>query len=163
MSFAELFLFSRPIARPARGMDGVAAMLDPGEPRFDHDINGRPLGLLVEGGARLGEGDRVELDRSRPWWESADRWTILHAHRPAGNPTSIVRKAHFCEAVHAADLVDACLGLAGHHVTIGAVPAILGTDRRGEVRYAGHGWQLDQLLGDTQSGVLSVGQRPVIG
>ena len=162
MSFASLFLFSRPRAAVGRNASGELVSYGPNVPRFDHDEAGMPLGLLIERGPFPGQGDRLELDRSQPWWETSDRWSILHAHRPPAATGAIVRQVHYCDARTAPALVDACLAIAGHHVTIGAVPGTLEPNRRGEVRYAGHAWALAQLLALDRDVILSAAQRPVI-
>lgn len=151
--FATAFDFGRTEAGTYRGPDGVAINGVSGEPRFDHDIEGSPRGLLVKAGYELGGGDRVAIkttalpvgvfDQLTP---GASDVTILHRYAPAVTDESAwteIRRAWYSRNAKAA--IDALLASEGHHLEIGVVRGF----RRnigGVVRYRDAVWQLAGVL-----------------
>lgn len=133
--FELSFAFSRSVAGAYRTDAGLAAIAPPGAPRFDHDMNGEPLGLLVEAGARLGEGDRLQVVTAG--WAFLGEATVLHAFTPIGG--GLTHRAFYTLDPRAT--VDALLGAAGYHRSIGAVPGFL-RNKGGLVRYRSIDWRL---------------------
>lgn len=138
--FAAWFDFVRPAAAPARNAAGALVTIAAGQPRFDHDAEGRPLGLLIEPGAALGQADRARLQDAAI---GAVRATVLHAIAPLGG--GLHRRAYYTSDPQA--MVDACLGLAGRHRSIAVIPGFR-TNLGGFVRYRGLDWHLVRRIGD---------------
>ncbi len=154
--FAAWFDFLRPTVAPYRDAGGaiVDAAID--APRFDHDAEGAPLGLLVEPGAELGQADRARLQVDAI---GATVATVFHARLDAGG--ALCRRAWYSRDPQAT--IDACLGQAGHHLSIGAVPGFR-RNLGGYVRYRGLDWQLTELLGTGDGDALGDGDgRAMIG
>lgn len=137
--FDAWFDFARPNAAPYRNGTGAAVVAPPGTPRFDHDANGTPIGLLVEPGEQFGQADRARL---QPDAIGATEATVLHEWR--GTDGSIERRAWYTRDPQAT--IDACLVQAVHHLRIGAVPGYR-PNLGGFVRFRGDDWQLTELLG----------------
>lgn len=136
--FDAWFDFARPTAAPYR--DGAGAIVDApaNAPRFDHDAQGVPIGLIVEPGEQLGQADRARLQVDAI---GATVATVLHAWRDTDG--AIVRRAWYTKDPQAT--IDACLGQAAHHLQIGAVPGYR-PNLGGFVRFRGADWQLTELL-----------------
>lgn len=154
--FDAWFDFSRPNVAPYRNGAGelVDAAID--APRFDHDDAGASTGLIVEPGAMLGQADRARL---QPGAIGATKATVLHAW--SGADGEIVRRAWY--TIDPQATIDACLGQAAHHLSIGAVPGYR-PNLGGFVRYRGLNWQLTDLLG--AGGDIAIGDedgRALIG
>lgn len=162
--FAATFNFSRPVAAPfvdASGDDQTAA---PNQPRFDHAVDGAPLGLRIERGAALGQGDAAQLKEvALPAELEGQPATILHRlHTDLGEE----RRAFYTR--DALNLVNALLAIDARHAEIGVVPGFIrnrgAAGSAGFVRYRQQSWNLPGLLDDGAGGVLSDdGDRPLIG
>ncbi|MCM3419046.1 hypothetical protein [Sphingopyxis alaskensis] len=137
--FAAWFDFVRPTIAPYRNADGelVDAAID--VPRFDHDEQGVPTGLIVDPGEELGQADRARLQEEAI---GATESTILHAR--LADDGQIIRRAWYSRDPQAT--IDACLGQAGRHLSIGAVPGFR-PNLGGFIRYRDVDWQLTGLIG----------------
>lgn len=137
--FDAWFDFVRPTVAEFVDDDGdtVEAPID--TPRFDHLVDGTPIGLLIEPGDAFGQADRARL---QPDAIGATVTTVFHARRAADG--TIVRRAWYTRNPQA--MIDACLGQEGHHLSIGAVPGYR-PNLGGFVRYRDIDWQLTDLLG----------------
>lgn len=140
-AFADTFTFTRPVAAPVRNADGaqIEAAID--APRFDHADDGARLGLLVEAGAELGQGDRVRFDGDQLDELAGERATVLHARRLADG--SIERRAWFTR--DAVATLDAVLSQEAHHISVAALPGYLPAKISAGVaiaRYRRLDWQL---------------------
>ncbi|MFO6448927.1 hypothetical protein ACLBKU_17480 [Erythrobacter sp. NE805] len=158
--FPIAFDFARGEAAAVRGPDGVVRTLAPDLPRFDHDPDGTPRGLLVTEGEGVDGRDRAQLD---PMMLPADmvegdelaaRATVYHAFVPlAASGTvdgiSTAPREDFDAAIvwraiytrDAAATIDALLREDGHHLAIGT-HAGFAESRDGFVRFRGRLWQL---------------------
>jgi hypothetical protein len=137
--FDAWFDFARPTAAPYRDEDGAVATAPADAPRFDHDDAGTSIGLLVEPGDQLGQADRARLQSAAI---AAIEATVLHEQR--ADDGSVTRRAWYSRNPQAT--IDACLGQAGRHLRIGAVPGFR-PNLGGFVRFRGLDWQLTDLLG----------------
>ena len=137
--FDAWFDFARPNVAPYRNAAGALVDAAIGAPRFDHDDQGAPIGLLVEPGEQLGQADRARLQLAAI---GATPATVFHARRE--DDGSVTRRAWYSHDPQAT--IDACLGQAGHHLTIGAVPGFR-PNLGGFARYRGADWQLTELIG----------------
>ncbi len=144
--FDAWFDFTRPVAALYRTADGVLALAPINEPRFDHGAGGGPIGLIVEPGAELGQADRTRLQVDAI---GATRATVLHARRE--DDGTIVRRAWY--SIDPQATIDACLGQAGHHLSVGAVPGYR-PNLGGYVRFRGADWQLTGLIATGDGAVL---------
>lgn len=138
--FDLAFQFTRPIAAAVRDDTGALGVVAANQPRFDHDVDGKRIGLLVGPGRTLSQGDRCAVIAGD--WEIKGPATVLHEY--AGEDGVIVRKAYYTAGVRA--MVNSALTIAGHHRVIGAVPGYL-KNRGGEVRFRERNWQLVEALG----------------
>ena len=137
--FDAWFDFSRPNVAPYRDSDGVLQFAAINAPRFDHDVSGVSLGLLVEPGEQLGQADRARL---QPNAIGATDATVLHERRL--DDGAIERRAWYSRDPQAT--IGACLGQAGRHLRIGVVPGFR-PNLGGFVRFRELDWQLTELLG----------------
>lgn len=162
--FDIAFAFTRPTAAAYR--NGAGALVEAGidAPRFDHLPDGTPRGLLVEPGEQLGLADSARLD---PLMLAEDllsaRVTVLHALDTGGG---LVRRAWYSEDAKAT--IDACLSIAGHHVSIGIIAGFRARQgsrfEPGFVRYRRQSWSLTRVL--AASSLAALGDedgRPLIG
>ena len=158
--FAAWFDFTRPSAAPYLDAAGAAVIAPVNMPRFDHDAQGAPTGLLVEPGEELGQADRARLQVDAI---GATVATVLHAF--LDDEGHVRRRAWYSRDPQ--PTIDACLGQAAHHLSIGAVPGYrprLGAPGAGFVRYRGVDWQLIELLGAGDGAALGDGDgRALIG
>jgi hypothetical protein len=158
--FGAWFDFTRPTAAPYLDAAGIVVTAPVNGPRFDHDAEGAPIGLLVEPGAELGQADRARLQVDAI---GATVATVLHAF--LGDEGEVCRRAWYSRDPQAT--IDACLGQAAHHLSIAAVPGYrprLGASGVGFVRYRGLDWQLTELLGTGEGEALGDGDgRAMIG
>lgn len=138
--FDEAFVFTRAIAGPVRGEDGVLDSAAPDVPRFDHDELGGRVGLLVAPGETLGQADRCAVIAGD--WEINGAATVLHEY--ADEEGVIIRRAFYTRSVRAT--VNAVLRVAGHHRLIGAVPGFL-RNEGAEVQYREREWKVDVRIG----------------
>lgn len=144
--FDAWFDFTRPTIAPYRDSDGelVDAAVD--VPRFDHDADGEPIGLIVDPGEELGQADRARLQADAIGATAA---TVLHAR--LDDDGAIVRRAWYSRDPQAT--IDACLGQAGRHLSLAAIPGFR-PNAGGFVRFRGVDWMLTGLLGDGDGGAL---------
>ncbi len=160
MHFAAWFDFTRPTAAPYFDAAGAIVVAPVNTPRFDHDAEGAPIGLLVEPGEDLGQADRARLQLDAI---GATIATVLHAFLDEDG--NICRRAWYSRDPQAT--IDACLGQAAHHLSIAAIPGYrprLGAAGVGFVRYRGLDWQLTELLGDGEGAAIGDGDgRAMIG
>lgn len=141
-SFDVAFAFSRPAAASYRGPDGETIQAAANAPRFDHDPDGNPLGLLVEPGAALGQADRAVLD---PLMLPADiagqEVTVFHAQTDPGG--TVHRRAWYSKDARAT--INGLLSSSGRH---GAIGVIMGyrENKGGLVRYRAQSWYLPDAI-----------------
>ena len=118
MPFVVTFSFARPVPGDCRNASGTLVTRGVNVPRFDHDAQGKRLGLIVGPGPIFGQHDNLHV---RPGgWEVADAVTVLHEFEVDG---VIRRQAIYTTRVRAT--VDACLKIAARHRLIGALPGFL--------------------------------------
>lgn len=148
--FPYWFDFGRATAGAYRNDGGelVTAAID--APRFDHDEAGTSLGLLVETGVELGQGDLVTLQAGVLDDAAGENVTVLHATYVDG---AIVRRAIYSRQARAS--VNALLTGAAHHVSIAVIPGFLpnkaGAGEPGYVRYRGFSWMLASAVAITDT------------
>lgn len=156
MAFSDDFTFARP--GPASYVDaaGVTQIAAQDVPRFDHSGCGRPIGLLVEPGPSLNQGDRVRIVPGA--WATLAKATILHEWTDG---VSIRAEAHYATDVVA--MVNGCLGAAGHHRRIAIMSGFL-KNYGGWVWATGQRWSLPRLVG-TETGVViaTSSAKPILG
>lgn len=159
-SFDIAFHFSRPVTADARAANGEVATFPVNQPRFDHDAEGIPRGLLVETGPYFGAADRVRLDPLMlPEDIVEQQVTIFHRFARAGGQEE--RRAWY--SVNAVATIDALLAASGHHLEIGLVAGYL-RNRGGFVRYRRQSWILTGAIATVAGQVLSDRHgRPLIG
>jgi hypothetical protein len=169
--FASVFAFSRSEAATYTDAGGTerSAVID--APRFDHDADGNPRGLLVTAGSDIGRQDRVALaDDALPeelltaTLLSDREATVFHAFVPLGSATgSVERRAWYTRNAKAT--VEALMAQAGHHVSIGVLPG-LRENLGGYCRLRNEVWQLPTgLAGNAAGAALAVdaaGVRPLL-
>lgn len=139
------------------------------QPRWDHDADGNPRGLLIAPGFELGGGDRVTIKAGALPAEVFDLLTpyaadvtILHRFAPAvtdNGQWQDVRRAWYSRNAKAA--IDALLAASGHHLEIGLVRGF----RRnidGVVRYRDQAWQLAGMLLVGSAALTDGDGRPLI-
>lgn len=143
--FADSFAFARPVAAAHRDANGVLVNAGVDQPRFDHDDQGNPKGLLVAPGVVPGEHDAIATAAG---WDNEAPGMILHEYDQGGE----IRRVAFY-TVRLKDMADACLRHAVHHREIIAVDGYL-RNRGGYVRYDGRNWDLGDALA-IQSGPLA--------
>ena len=98
--FADTFAFSRGDTGAYRAAGGVEQAAGVNVPRFDHDADGAPLGLLVEGRPLRWSPDRLSV-QDGDW--AVLRGTVLHEFVPPGG--TVERRAWYAplEPVAAVD------------------------------------------------------------
>lgn len=138
--FNLAFAFSRPVGAVVRDETGALGVAAVDQPRFDHDLDGNRLGLLIGPGRTFGQADRCAVIAGD--WEIKGPATVLHEY--AGDDDVVIRRAYYTAAVRA--MVNSALGIAGHHRVIGAVAGYL-KNRGGVVRFRERDWQLVEALG----------------
>lgn len=138
--FNDTFDFARPVEAAVRGSDGELATAAIDAPRFDHDLAGIRLGMLVGPGETLGQPDRCAVVAGD--WEILGEATVLHEYAMADG--TIVRRAFYTRDVRA--MCNAVLRVDCHHRIIGAVPGLL-KNKDGLVRYRERSWKLAAKLG----------------
>jgi hypothetical protein len=162
--FDIAFAFTRPNAAAYRNAAGAIVLAGTNAPRFDHLSDGTPRGLLVQPGQQLGQADRVRLDPLMlPEDLLVGRVTILHA---LDIGAGIVRRAWYSENAKAT--IDACMSIAGHHVSIGLIAGYRARQgskfEPGFVRYRRLSWSLTRAIAATQAAALADDDgRPLIG
>ena len=162
--FDIAFAFTRPNAAAYRNAAGAIVLAAADAPRFDHLGDGTARGLLVQPGEQLGQADRVRLDPLMlPEDLIAGRVTVLHA---LDMGAGVVRRAWYSEDAKAT--IDACLSIAGHHVSIGLLAGYRvrrgGRFEAGFVRYRKHSWSLTRAVAAGQvSALADENGRPLIG
>lgn len=163
LTFGITFGFARPVPATARAVNGAIVTVAANAPRFDHDVTGRPLGLLVTPGPAFGQHDAVT---AKPGDWEPQYATVLHHFDGGGwGGDGPERRALF--TLRARDAVTACLGQAGHHREILVVPQYLtrhvDAAGRGFVRWGALAWYLAGALGDDAGrAVADGGGRPLL-
>lgn len=146
LPFAGTFIFSRTIAADCRDATGAVVTRAANVARFDHDIAGLPLGLIVAPGEAVNQHDAVSVPIG-DWTDGVLTSTVLHEYEIDG---AITRRAIHTTKVRAT--VNACLAIAARHRFIGVVPVFLpnlGNDNlTGFVRFRAIAYPLGQALGD---------------
>ncbi len=162
--FDIAFAFTRPTAAAYRNGAGALVQAAIDVPRFDHLADGTPRGLLVQPGDNLGQADRVRLDPLMlPEDLLAARVTVLHA---LDIGAGLVRRAWYSQDAKAT--IDACLSIAGHHVSIGVIAGYRARQgskfEPGFVRYRRRSWSLTRALAASASAALADDDgHPLIG
>lgn len=150
MAFGDSFTFSRPTAAPYVDAAGVTRTAAVDQPRFDHSGRGRPIGLLVEGGDNLGQGDRTRVIAGD--WSTLAQATILHEWSPVAG--TILAEAHY--AADPAAMIDGCLGASGHHRRIAVIAGFL-QNYGGWVWALGQRWDLPRPIASRGAAVIGTG------
>lgn len=147
LPFANTFSFSRPIVAPYRNAAGAIVNAAVNDPRFDHDIAGNRLGLLVTSGPAYGQQDACTALPGD--WEGSGKATVLWAWSENG---VLKRRALYTTNVRAT--INACLNVQAHHVFLGAVgtflPNLGSATRAGYVRYRNYDYPLGNALGPSE-------------
>ncbi|VWX62572.1 hypothetical protein [Sphingorhabdus sp. 109] len=163
--FAVAFTFARPLAAAYRDANGDSQSAAIDTPRFDHDSDGNPLGLLVEGGPYLGQADRTLIDPLMlPENIVGEEVTILHSMTDIDG--TIIRRAWYSRDAIA--MINGLLAIAGRHAEIGLIAGFRENkgepDETGYVRYRGQSWHLVPLISATGGVFLAdAAGRPLIG
>lgn len=155
MAFADDFTFSRPGSAQYVDAAGITRTAAPDVPRFDHSGRGRPIGLLVEPGAALGQADRTRVIAGD--WAALEKSTVLHLWNPG---SGVVAQAHY--ALDPVAMINGCLTGAGHHRQIAVIEGFL-KNYGGWVWALGQRWDLPRLVGTTSGVAIGAAGRPVIG
>lgn len=164
-----VFTFARAEAGTYRDASGSAVVAPVNVPRFDHAEDGTPLGLLVDRGSDIGQGERLALDplilpvelveSDKPEDRMA---TVFHRWLPEG-ATAERRDAWYTRNAPAA--IDALMRQAGHHRAIGVTRGFA-IQRNGEVRLRTGSWRTAGYLLATPGAALTDGAggtaQPVI-
>lgn len=157
---AIAFTFSRSAAAPYRDSSGAQLSAPANVPRFDHDDQGKALGLLIARGADAGQEDRLALDPlilPAALVESDDartrEATVFHRWLPEG-ATAERFDAWFTRNAVAA--IDALGRQAGHHRAFGVTTGFA-VAREGEVRLRAHTWRVAGYLLASPGKVLTDG------
>lgn len=162
--FDIAFAFTRPTAAAYRNAAGAVVMAAVDGPRFDHLADGTRRGLLVQPGEQLGQADRTRLDPLMlPEDLLSARVTVLHA---LDQGAGLVRRAWY--SMDAKATIDACLSIAGHHVSIGVIAGFRARQgsrfEAGFVRYRRQSWSLTRVLAASSIAALADEDgRPLIG
>lgn len=162
--FDIAFAFTRPGAAAYRNAAGALVQAGINVPRFDHLPDGTPRGFLVQPGEQMGQADRALLDPLMlPAELLSDRVTVLHA---LDTGTGLVRRAWYSQDAKAT--IDACLSIAGHHLSIGVIAGFRARQgsrfEPGFVRYRRQSWSLTRALAASSLAALSDEDgRPLIG
>lgn len=137
--FADTFSFAR--LRIAAYVDaaGDAASAAKNAPRFDHDVDGAPRGLLIEGRPDHWRPDRLQVEDG-DW--AVPGGTVLHIFE---TPQGETRQTAWYAQTDPKGAVDACLGAKGRHQLIAYVPGYL-RNRGGYVRWRRRTFDLGGIL-----------------
>lgn len=144
LPFANSFAFTRRIAAPYRNASGIIVNAAIDEPRFDHDLNGNRLGILITAGPAYGQHDVLSALPGE--WEGPGKATVLWAWSENGE---LKRRALYTTNVRST--INTCINVQAHHVFIGAVATFLpnlgNANRPGYVRYRNVEYPLGNALG----------------
>lgn len=160
--FPYWFDFTRAKPAPVRNAAGALIQAAANVPRFDHDIAGVALGLVVAPGEQLGTGDRATL-QDGILAEQTQQCTVLHAYRlPSGR---IERRAWFSH--NARGTVNALAKQAVTHQIIAVMAGFLPNKARpGEPRFVrcrGKSWMLAGAIGAGDGvAIIDDADRPLI-
>lgn len=147
-TFEAAFVFSRGARERVRGADGVERQALWHEPRFDHDADGAPIGLLVEGLPEVGRADRLRL---KPGAITApETSTVLHELIPPGAEAPD-RRAFYARGGAVFGLIESRLRARGHHRRLTVVAGHL-RNWGGRVMFDGRPWGLGALVTATPDG-----------
>lgn len=136
--FAETFTFARPNAAAHRNAAGVVVSAAVNVARFDHEPDGTAKGLLIEGGADMGQQD--VLVTAAGWEVGVEKAMVLHEYEADGE---IKRAAFYTNQAKA--LADNCLASVAHHREIIVLDGWK-RNRGGYVRFDGRNWSLGDAL-----------------
>lgn len=137
--FADTFDFARSRTAPYLDATGAAQVAAVDAPRLDHDEDGAPRGLLVEGRPQFSAADQarvVEGDWAIPGG------TVLHEIETVAGV--VERRAWYAPA-DPRGTVNACLNAKGRHRRIAYVPGYL-PNRGGFVRWRNLFWNLGAIV-----------------
>ena len=171
--FGIAFAYSRSEPAPYRDDAGVVRMAPADAPRFDHDENGRALGLLIGAGGDIGGRDRISLEPEMlpltilpsPIMPKPPV-TVLHCF-DSGNGEE--RRAWYSR--DPAGTVNALMRQVGHHKSIGIVPGFLPNRLqpfgelpalRGYVRYRDQFWVLPGIFASDGKAITDGEGRPLL-
>lgn len=156
--FAQTFAFSRGKTAAHRGPDGVEKTARRHVPRFDHDEDGAPLGLLIEGRPGTFFPDRIHVAEG-DWMQP--RGTVLHEWT---DPTGVLRRDAWYAPFDPRSAVDAALNVKGHARRIAYVAGYL-RNRGGFVRWKRLDWQLGGLVASESAVMIAAdtaGDEPIL-
>jgi hypothetical protein len=157
--FAETFTFARTVPADHRNALGVQVTALVNQPRFDHDIDGNPRGLMVRMGNNYGEHDAIATVSG---WDAGNaKYMVLHEY----SQNDVMRRVAFY-TTNGKALVDSCLRAAVDHREVIVLDGWK-RNRGGYVRFDGRNWSLGDALavadGPLASPVLADGEdRPFI-
>ncbi|CAL4866719.1 hypothetical protein MMA231_00963 [Asticcacaulis sp. MM231] len=141
-TFQDLFIFQRARKAPFIGANGRIREAAVDEPRLDFNIDGEPLGLLIEGRETSLRADLIGLAvlPGAPTYG-----TVLHDYiRPDG-----VREMRAIYSFDPAATIKACLNMVGHQRRIAFFPQFLTRSNMtatAPVRYGGESWEMAGLV-----------------
>lgn len=145
MGFVNSFTFSRARIGEYRDQTGAVATAPIDTPRFDHDAEGRPRGLLIEGRPEFGQADRLRVVTGA--WAVAGG-TVLHRWE---DDAGIEQHRAWYAPSNPQATIDGCLNLKGRMREIAYVPTYL-PNRGGYVFWRGVIWELGGIVA-AQDGV----------
>jgi hypothetical protein len=174
--FDLAFAFARSEAAAYRAADGSLAQAAIDAPRFDHDADGNPRGLLVSTGSDIGRQDRPTIDPLIlpadivEGEDAGDRdVTIFHVFRsPIANgqddgaaafEAGIRRRAYYARDVAAR--IDALMRQPGHHLSIGVVRGFR-PNQGGFTWYRGQRWELPGLVASNGAALTDGSGKPLV-
>lgn len=151
--FDETFTFVRRTEAPYVDADGEEQSAPRHTPRFDHDPDGAPRGLLIEGYPML---DRPEICRVRAGdWSDPIHTTVLHEFEDQDG--LIHRRAWYALPIDLTVIVNACMNTWAHQRRIAVLPGHL-RNRGGFVRWRRTDYDLGALiLADDNLGLTTAG------
>lgn len=151
--FADTFDFVRGRVAPYRDAAGTLASAPADVPRFDHDPDGGPLGLLVEGRPQTPFADKC-VAKDGDWYAGLTASTVLHAF--AAEDGLVSRRAWYAGPQGPRAIISGCLNAKGWHRMIAVVPGHL-PNRGGEVRWRNAFWSLGGVVLVQPGTVLAAG------
>ncbi|WP_439471329.1 hypothetical protein [Brevundimonas sp.] len=135
----DQFVFTRGRVADYRAANGAIVSAAVDEPRFDHDVKGKLLGLLVEGRPDTRHPDRLA---SKPGAWAQGKATVLHEFITPGG--KLRRRACYIAANHR-ETVDGFVNTKGWHRQIAVVAGYL-KNEGGAVRWRRVDWTLGAIL-----------------